>query len=119
VVIGPAPRIRGTRLHVFAAPTQVRGRDASARIGKFLLTQKAQRVRRSGGWGLGSWSPRVRDALTRGLVNGVWFPRLRDASPHSRDTLTRAYARISDSRKIGSGLSTDGCTTVSRWVVNL
>ena len=41
------------------------------------------------------------------------------ASPHSRDALSRAYARISDSRKIGAGLSTDGCTIVSQWVVNL
>ena len=51
---GPAPRVRGTRFRVVAAPTgaptesgQVRGRDACA-------------------------PPQLRDALTRGLVIRGW-----------------------------------------------
>ena len=50
---------------------------------------------------VGDWAPQLRDALTRGLGSwllgsGKWFPRLRDTSPHGRDTLSRAYARIGD-----------------------
>ena len=61
----------------------------------------------SGDWlmGVGDWFPRLRDALTRGLVIGEVFthvPHSRDASPHGRDALTRAYARIRD-WLLGSG----------------
>jgi hypothetical protein len=62
-----------------------------------------------GEWGVVNWSPRLRDALTRGLVVGGVFTHAKvakDAKPrqehrvetHARVTAVagRAYARIGD-----------------------